>query len=367
MWLTRLVRSLILVSLLALLNACATPYRPPVVVRASAPFPGIASVIAAAGKGTVDVLVVHGMCTRDTAWAERQIDRIAGIVSDHAPQPEVLRVAVPGQIAVIERTLPLAGGTVHFHALVWSPLTAPLKHQLDFDTTGTPTDCNRDATCKPGRATLNAYVKDTLLNDCLSDVLIYEGQAHGAIRAAMEETVARVLDANPDPDATLVVVAESLGSKMLFDALSSMLESPQPHTRALGERAARRLSLLFMAGNQLPILGLTEQAIGGTALPARDALQRFLALRRNGVERRGEALQRLALVAFSDPNDLLSYRLLPARYAAANVTVTDVLVSNARTWLGLLENPVAAHLDYLMNPDVGKLIACGWPEIAGCH
>jgi hypothetical protein len=374
----QLFRSLICGSLLGLLSACATPYRPPVVVRDSAPFPGIAGVIAAAGKDAqraVDVLVVHGICTRDTAWAERQIDRIAGVVSDHVPAAPATATAAASaaaaaQIEVVERTRPLAGGTVHFHALVWSPLTATLKHQLDFDTTGTPDDCARAAECKPRRAALNARVKDTLLNDCLSDVLIYEGQAHAAIRAAMVDTVARIIDANPDPDATLVVVAESLGSKMLFDALSSMLESQQPRTRALGRRAAQRLGLLFMAGNQLPILGLAEQPIGQAALPAlpaQDALQRFLALRRSQAERRGAPLQRLSVVAFSDPNDLLSYRLLPARYAAADVAVTDVLVSNARTWLGSIENPVAAHLDYLMNPDVGELIACGWPRVEGCR
>ena len=31
------------------------------------------------------------------------------------------------------------------------------------------------------------------------------------------------------------------------------------------------------------------------------------------------------MVAFTDPNDLLSYRLLPARYAAPDVAVADAL------------------------------------------
>jgi hypothetical protein len=55
------------------------------------------------------------------------------------------------------------------------------------------------------------------------------------------------------------------------------------------------------------------------------------------------------------------------RYAAPDVAVADVLVSNDRTWLGLLENPLTAHLDYLGNPDVGALIACGYPTPAGCR
>jgi hypothetical protein len=168
------------------------------------------------------------------------------------------------------------------------------------------------------------------------------------------------------------VVAESLGSKILFDALSTMLESGQPRTQALGQQAARRLGLLFMAGNQLPILALAEQDIehrpDSHSAAALDALQRFLELRRRQSSApRAEPVASLAVVAFTDPNDLLSYRLLPARYAAPDVAVADVLASNARTWLGLIENPVSAHLDYLANPDVAGMIACGHPRAAHCR
>jgi hypothetical protein len=49
------------------------------------------------------------------------------------------------------------------------------------------------------------------------------------------------------------------------------------------------------------------------------------------------------------------------------VAVADVLVSNDSTWLGMIENPVTAHLDYLANPDVGTMIACGYPSVALCR
>jgi hypothetical protein len=146
-----------------------------------------------------------------------------------------------------------------------------------------------------------------------------------------------------------------------------MLESDQARTQALGRRAARRLGLVFMTGNQLPLLGLAEQTLVARAMPAQDTLQRFLELRRRQRAPRAETIARLGLVAFTDPNDLLSYRLLPARYAAPDVAVADVLVSNDRTWLGLLENPLTAHLNYLGNPDVGALIACGYPALPGCR
>jgi hypothetical protein len=353
-----------------LLAACSTPYRPPIVVRDSTPFPGIANLVQTGSGRPLDVILVHGMCTHGAAWASHGIDRIAGVVSANVPEPAAL--AAEG-IQVVERTQQIGGTPVRFHALIWSPLTAPLKRQLDYDNTGTPSDCSAagNGECKPKRASLNGYVKDQLLNDCLSDAVIYEGDSHDAIRDAMVESISRIIERNPNGDRTLAVVAESLGSKILFDALSSMLESQQPRTRELGQQAARRLGLLYMAGNQLPILGLAEQNIGQRpdtrSATGSDSLQRFLELRRRQAVPRAETVARLAVVAFTDPNDLLSYRLLPARYAAPDVAVADVLVSNARTWLGLIENPVAAHLDYLENPDVGDLIACGWPRAASCR
>jgi len=359
-----------------LLAACTTPYRPPVVVRDSAPFPGIVNLVQAGSKRPLDVILVHGMCTHDASWANHGIDRIAGVVSANVPRQAA---AGPNGIQLVERTQQVGGTPVRFHALIWSPLTAPLKRQLDYDNTGSPNDCSPAGRgeCKPKRAWLNGYVKDRLLNDCLSDAVIYEGASRNAIRDAMVESVSRIIESNPNGDHTLAVVAESLGSKILFDALSSMLESRQPRTQALGQQAARRLGLLYMAGNQLPILGLAEQDIerrpDNRSAAAPDSLQRFLELRRRqAAAPLAESSARLAVVAFTDPNDLLSYRLLPARYAAPDmpvpdVAVVDVLVSNARTWLGLIEDPVAAHLDYLENPEVGELIACGQPRAPSCR
>jgi hypothetical protein len=365
---SKLLLSLLIPGLLA---ACSTPYRPAVVVRDSTPFPGIVNLLQNGGGRPLDVILVHGMCSHDAAWANHGIDRIAGVVSANVPEGAAL---ADNGIQLVERTQRIGATPVRFHALIWSPMTAPLKRQLDYDNTGTPNDCSAAGAgeCKPKRARLNGYVKDHLLNDCLSDAVIYDGESHDAIRDAMVESIARIVESNPNGDHTMAVVAESLGSKILFDALSSMLESRQPRTRELGQQASRRLGLLFMAGNQLPILGLAEQNIerrpDTRSAAAADSLQRFLDLRRrqSGIPR-AESIVRLAVVAFTDPNDLLSYRLLPARYAAPDVAVADVLVSNDKTWLGLIENPVSAHLEYLANPDVGDLIACGFPRTPSCR
>ena len=106
------------------------------------------------------------------------------------------------------------------------------------------------------------------------------------------------------------------------------------------------------------------QASGAAPGAPPDSLQLLLRQRGSGDRRRGPVP--LTLVAFSDPNDALSYTLPAQRYADENVTVFNILISNAPTWLGLLERPDRAHLDYLTNPDVGRLVACGVPASARC-
>ena len=139
----------------------------------------------------------------------------------------------------------------------------------------------------------------------------------------------------------------------------------------LARQAVQRMRLLVMAANQIPLLSLAEQqptadagataATGAGIAPAPDSLQQLLRQRRTLA-----AAPPLTLVAFTDPNDLLSYTLPPERYAGQGVTVYNILVSNAPTYLGLLERPDTAHLDYLANPDVGRLIACGQPASKLC-
>lgn len=366
-------RYLLAGAILAWLTACTTPYSPPVVVHDSDDIPGIVPLIAANGKKPLDIVLIHGMCTHDTRWARSAIDNLARTIDpgyagnwpDAPPPPE------PDRIGVVTRIAPLAGGSVRFTALIWSPLTAPLKRRLAYDAPGTPNDCsepgNTEANCKPRRAYFNGRLKDSLMNDCLSDAMIYQGFSHRAIRAAMVQTIKQVIDAqdnkaggDPGP---LVMVSESLGSKLVFDALNHMLAGPKNDPQTLsGQRAAARLGLVYMAGNPMPVLGLAEDPDHQPLVPVQpvDSLQRFLVLRRSvGLEQR-KAVAKLALVAFTDPNDVLSYRLLRADYVSADVDLANVLVSNRPGYFGLLADPLGAHLGYLHNPDVDRLMVHGW-------
>src|SRR4051812_23166691 len=100
-------KKLVVVAVLALLGACSTPYNPTVTVHDSAPFPGIAAVIAENGAEPVDVVLVHGMCTHTAAWADTAIDTISGTVKANAVGKPVALAAQANGIEVVERSAPL--------------------------------------------------------------------------------------------------------------------------------------------------------------------------------------------------------------------------------------------------------------------
>ncbi|MBA5639592.1 hypothetical protein H3H37_21270 [Duganella sp. LX20W] len=391
-----------------LLSACGTPYHPPVNMQADTRFPGLADLLANANGKPVDVLLVHGICSHDASWAPRvatQLGQAMGAASaEPAPPPPP---AEDGRVQVIPTTLDTRYGKLRVDALIWSPLTRRIKSQLCYDHSEASAECAGQPTVGLTRARLNARGKDTLVDDCLPDAIIYEGAAREQMQLAMRDAIVQVLAARQKENAErmgnmaaqvpLVVISHSMGSKLLFDTLLRMTneDGASPPAR-LARQAVDRLRYLVMAANQIPLLAMADQPLmAGKELRApaesQDSLQQLLALRRvrtgagagtsagagagagagtgAGKASAGNvraATSPLVLVGFTDPNDLLSYTLPPQRYDGAGVVVFNILVSNAPTWLGLLERPDLAHLDYLGNPDVDRLIVCGQPASARC-
>ena len=63
------------------------------------------------------------------------------------------------------------------------------------------------------------------------------------------------------------------------------------------------------------------------------------------------------MVAFVDPNDLLTFRLLPK---SDHGRVIDFVVSNADTYLGYAEPPDRAHCSYIANGYVMHAVVFGY-------
>lgn len=358
-----------------LLSACTTPYHPPVIVRDSKPFAGMAQLLAESPNKELDVILVHGMCTHNQQWAVDTINTLAKATDKaYIPLPALPDKAVPSsqEIEVVTATAKVGGGSIRFNALIWSGLTAPLKQLLAYDDTGTPTNCATDEVCKPQRASVNGKLKDTLLNDCLSDAIIYQGDSKDFIRRALAAAITNVMEdkakAGRDNGTAvpLVLVAESLGSKITFDALNTMLKNDEARGKRAAGTVADRLAHLFMGANQLPLLSLADRdtrlALEDKQVRRTDSLSQFL----DQLPKRRSIVKPLTVVAFTDPNDLLSYLLLPAHYDSNKVAIANVLVSNDKTYFGLLENPYPAHTTYLENADVSQAIVCGLPAGGYC-
>ncbi|MBE0548487.1 MAG: hypothetical protein IH627_12750 [Rubrivivax sp.] len=171
-----------------------------------------------------------------------------------------------------------------------------------------------------------------------------------------------MLSAASSASKPIVFISESLGSKVAFDAIYKLQTSPDAAEEAAGVRIFDRFAQVFMGANQLPILALADQDIsdgvkarGLSDYPA-DSLGALLGSRtlRSSVM----AQRPLQVVAFTDPNDLLSYALARST-SEISFDVIDVIVSNESTLFGLFERPDTAHTGYLKNGVVTKLIACG--------
>lgn len=372
----RSLRALLLLLLLLLLPACSTPYRPPLVPPAK--FPGLIDLAAQASPRVADVLLVHGICTHDASWADEVVPQLTEALRDatapSSPARNIAaatsRAAAAAAVEIVPAAVATPAGQLRFNALIWSPLTIDLKRQLCYDQSDKSAICTGAPPYPYQRARLNARLKDYLIDDCLPDALIYQGVARDTIQLHMREAILQVMS-SAQADTPLVVISHSMGSKILFDTLLRMSEEPatSPAPR-LAMQAVERMRFLVMAANQIPLLSLADQPLSAaraTAEAPPDSLQLLLRKRQAGQRHSAAAERHLTLVAFTDPNDLLSFTLDERKYAQDGVTVYNILVSNAPTWLGLLERPDTAHLEYLSNPDVGRLIACGQPTSKLCR
>ena len=364
------------------------PYQRPVIALEpggqDASFDGISQLIADARKrGTMlHVLWTHGMCTHGLNWSTDRATRIATALGGTATQTG--GTEEPGGLTRIRYRIATDGGDFDATFILWSQMTQAFKRALDFDSPGS----DRTTSFPYERATLNGALKTKLVNDCLSDSVIYSGRNGDPIRAAMKMAVCHELGGTSvagqpcdltgvESDRPLAVVTESLGSKVLFDAARAVYEDPGPNPgarTAMNQRFAS-VQMIFLMANQIPLLDIASpmppppgvDAVEENAQPP-SSLSEMIAMVHmgrmamapgTGTEKGTAAMPAPTVVAFTDPNDLLSYRLLPPVTDLAHARLINIIGSNAATWLGFLERPDIAHCGYFLNRTVISLIARG--------
>ncbi len=256
--------------------------------------------------------------------------------------------------------------TLLLYTVLWSPLTEGIKKAvLGYDSAENYVD---------DRAWLSKRMKKDVMNDSLSDPLLYLSPKYQLkLRLVMRQAICVVASRN-DSCATLTptipvgqqnsaglfIVTESLGSTMLYDVLREIYKE-QVGLKEAGKKLISDSVAHYMFANQLPLLCLGRYSdapdsegwscVTGVGTTKKD----------DGAELRDK---RFRIVAFSDPNDLLSYPLEKQQFkdfAESNsVTVTNVLL-HVEKWALVpgLAYPHTAHTGHRENADVLQIIACG--------
>jgi hypothetical protein len=338
---------------------------------------------------TVKVLIVHGIGTHrpgHSAVISESIARSLGLsVFSNPTDTDILNPRDPGErlanLRIIKMRNPEGSKRLAFYELTWSDITAERKRVLDFDTSGEYAH---------RRASFNNIMKG-FLNDVGPDAMIYVADRENLILAATQQAVCWMLAGGGEGEAggrisgvcgvssvarlsslekqNILFITHSLGSRIIMDALGEIVETLTDDRTVAGHPALvaglqQKEMTVFMLSNQLPFLqiALPPPEVGGQ-------IESYC--RRDGEHYAKRAFNRLNIVAFNDPNDLLSYsiprsfveRYLDSRMCPA-VTNIHINVADRISAFGIeVVNPIAAHGNYNSDERVIELITRGNTEL----
>ena len=337
------------------------------------------------------VIYVHGIGTHAPGHGtalRQNLARSLGL-DIRAPRPKRIVIAHPqfpnqnlGEINISRLTDHNRQRNLLFYELTWSPITQPDKDLLAFD---------KEQEYVLRRAALNQALR-TFVNDVTPDPLAYAGKRREPILVAVTQTICWAVSRSWSelPELTegqscgadmpgvgsrvaiddFVIISHSLGSRAVLDAMQRLTNlplAPDPRLKVIADNFKQRDIQVFMLSNQLPLLeaGREGQQVVG----------QIGAYCGPNPTKPGRFFEKTELIAFSDPNDLMSYpvpdqfadRFIESRLcpSVTNVTINIVGV-NSLLGLGEIANPLAAHSGYGADERVGALLAkgAGHPDVA---
>lgn len=351
----------------------------------------------------LNLVVVHGMGTHPAGYSDSWVARVAGrlgLGADTGFDPKTIHIlrrdgkGLAGflkvsQFATRSPSSSVRGKLLRVYEITWSPTTESLKR----------TAFKYDDEYKVPRASFNRALKRDLMNDSFGDAVLYIGtQAmKDAIQYPVEQALCIVTNDSAldnakdgagaafcefaphlDKDFGFAVLTHSLGSAILFDVMQRLTEGQSTslggedsqqsteNAKATVKEFENGIYHVFMMANQIPLIQLAankicddDRKLGSLS----SSLGNFLA--RLGsylppIERRLRTI-----VAFNDPNDLLSYPISECvRRTNPQFHFVDIEISIAKWALyipggGMAANPLTAHLGYPENQKLIDLISCG--------
>jgi hypothetical protein len=343
--------------------------------------------------GKTKVLFVHGVGDHSPGYTTQFLEKLAkelnlNVRSEAQKNITLSSSLFPGKELGNLRVMHLLneqnGKELTFYELTWSEITRHEKDLLAFDNSG-EYDFRR--------AKMNSLLKK-FSNDTGPDPIIYLGQSRLPILSAFSQSFCwmatgdwedlpesgkhectNLTDAHSEHIANdhYVFISHSLGSRITTDGMqriASLLASSGKYVRAnlkdtLSIKAIQALQnkqiTMFMLSNQLPMLQM------GRELPEVAGQERNYCDPK-GADYKKRMVNETEIIAFSDPNDLLSYGI-PHEFAekyidsrlCAKITNVNINIAKVMDAFGLsdLANPMEAHIGYDQDDRVIAMIAKG--------
>jgi len=264
-----------------------------------------------------------------------------------------------------------------FYELTWSSITEGQKRALAADS------MNNEGL---SRADLNGSLK-SFVNATVPDLLIYNGNGYQKITTSVAQSVCWMMgdDWNglPESGAHLCetwpqstfaslpaddhfFVTHSLGSRITIDTIQnySALKTNDHHDAMRGsveDIIRHKQFTVFMLANQLPLLQMGRDAPEIVGLEKEYCDEQ-------GVKAKQRVMRQMNIIAFSDPNDILSYPV-PLNFTETRIdsricpSVTNISLNianqNSLFDTASFANPLTAHTGYMEDDRVIDLIANG--------
>ena len=317
-------------------------------------FNGLATQLteAATNGCTLRLLVVHGMGIQNPGYS-------TGLVNSVASQLNVNFVSESSQTnyhghdysVLTIRNFASGHARLCVYELTWSPITRPIKASQFYLDYQMPLVMSRQI--------INNDLKTNLIDNALSDVVLYVGQYRPHLQRPIIDAITNMVSDSGTNNDPIAILTHSLASYMVIDTLKTMAD------QTTAQKYAAHVNQIFMLANQLPILELSDRT--NFDVPSPGIMAGFFKLREDGHQHhmRNKPRHALEIVAFSDPNDLLSFALRQPDIDDGMHTGITVHGFNVKYtdehWsiLGIVSSPENAHVNWWTDFRVPGFLANG--------
>lgn len=332
-------------------------------------------------QGKMKVLMVHGVGDHLPGYSTQFVEKLAKELDLPVMSSQYKNITLTsrvdnsknlGNLRITRLLSKDRSKELLFYELTWSIITAKQKEVLAYDNSGEYSF---------RRAEVNNMMKK-FSNDTGPDPIIYLGESRDDILISFGQSFCWMTKSNwsdlPDDKAEAcsfnddsaaknilvdqyAFISHSLGSRIAIDGMQRIASLVDQRDADFSSALKNKEIPIYMMSNQLPMLQL------GRKLPDVSNHKNEYC-QENGEKYNQRMLAKTPIIAFSDPNDLLSYAIphgfvekyldsrLCTEVTNVNINVATILDAFG---MGKFANPIDAHVGYDTDDRVIALIAKG--------